>query len=304
MRKNKILLYLVLFFTLIILFTSINSYPTIAKEQLVAVMKFEEGDLKWKWFREDEILNGITQQVTDRLVEIDGIRVVERSRIDEVIKEQNFGQSGRLDNSSVAKLGKVLGVDFLIVGTLTRMEIKEKEGISVGPFNMSGTEAKVALSGRIVDVETAEIKESFKGEGKASDTSISISDLRGLSFGSESFSDSVLGKSIEKTVNKFVSNIEDDITKLSNSKKEVLKGRVVKVLRNKLIINIGKEKALEKGQKGKLIRLIKAKELDRSVELPIGEIEVFSVDNGASVVKVLKSERSPKKGDIIKFINE
>lgn len=45
----------------ILLIMSIISLPVSAEEPLVAVMPFEEGDLKWKGFRGDKILNGITQ---------------------------------------------------------------------------------------------------------------------------------------------------------------------------------------------------------------------------------------------------
>jgi len=125
-----------------------------AEEPLVAVLPFQEGDFSWKGFRGEEILNGITQMITDRLVEVEGIRVIERSRIEEIMMEQDFGKSGRIDPATAAEIGKILGVDALIMGTLTMMDVGESGGISIGPLSVTGVKATVIMTGRVVDATT------------------------------------------------------------------------------------------------------------------------------------------------------
>lgn len=174
---------LILIIILIVIYTI--SLPVVAESPLVAVMPFEEGDLSWKGFRGDEILNGITQQVTDKLVKKEGLRVMERARIDEIMKEQNLGSSGRIDPATAAEIGKIMGVETMILGTTTRMEVKETGEVSIGPLKASQVKAVVTLRGRIVDTTTVEILNSFKstGEENKESISISLSKLKGLSFG-------------------------------------------------------------------------------------------------------------------------
>ena len=52
-------------------------------------------------------------------------RPIEREQIDQV-PEQDFGQSGRVDAKTAASIGKILGVDFLVMGR-HRIHLKSTE---------------------------------------------------------------------------------------------------------------------------------------------------------------------------------
>jgi hypothetical protein len=47
-----------------------------------------------------------------------GYMIVERSRVDQVLKEQGLGLTGAIDQSTAAEIGKILGVQGLIVGSV------------------------------------------------------------------------------------------------------------------------------------------------------------------------------------------
>lgn len=47
-----------------------------------------------------------------------GYLVVERSRVDQVLKEQGLGLTGAIDESSAAEIGKILGVQLLVTGSV------------------------------------------------------------------------------------------------------------------------------------------------------------------------------------------
>jgi len=49
----------------------------------------------------------------------DVFTIVERSRLDQVLKEQDLGATGVVDEKQAATLGKVLGVDAIVMGTIT-----------------------------------------------------------------------------------------------------------------------------------------------------------------------------------------
>jgi curli biogenesis system outer membrane secretion channel CsgG len=48
--------------------------------------------------------------------------VIERKAMDKILAEQNFSNSDRGNPASAAKLGKLLGVDAIIVGSVTQFD--------------------------------------------------------------------------------------------------------------------------------------------------------------------------------------
>jgi len=89
-----------------------------------------------------------------------GITVVERSQLDNILKEQDLGQSGRLDATTIKKIGKILGVDALIMGTVIkcipdrkeRFYLKDEQGKLKEEIFL--IDAEVGINARMVDTET------------------------------------------------------------------------------------------------------------------------------------------------------
>lgn len=69
----------------------------------------------------------------------DGIQVVERAQLNEMLREQDLALSGRLDETSAVEIGKLLGVQYVVTGQATDI---------VGNLRMDI---------RAIDVETSEI---------------------------------------------------------------------------------------------------------------------------------------------------
>ncbi len=122
------------------------------------------------------------------------IRVVERERLQDIRDELNFQQSGEVDTSTVQKVGKLLGVKYVMTGKVTRFAYKES-GISGGwglgalvgkvtGNSMAGAVAgdmhlkKASFTGRLdirlIEVETGEVLGAWSSEGKLSDTSVKV----------------------------------------------------------------------------------------------------------------------------------
>jgi polyhydroxyalkanoate synthesis regulator phasin len=60
-----------------------------------------------------------TEKLTHELVDIGKLMVIERSRVDEVLKEQQFTMSGTVDAAMAARIGKILAVEGVIIGTIS-----------------------------------------------------------------------------------------------------------------------------------------------------------------------------------------
>lgn len=126
--------------------------------------------------------------------------------------------------------------------------------------------------------------------------SISMSDLKGLSFGSKAFKHSALGMAIEESTTKFVQDIEKNKGNIQPASSGVITGKVLKVLGNKLIVNVGSNDGLKEKQIGKLIQVVEVEGLDEPVSVPLGKVQVLSVNDNAAVLVVIEKEEEPQKG--------
>jgi hypothetical protein len=92
--------------------------------------------------------------VTTLMLDLD-VRMVERAKLEEVLKEQVI-QLQHADDANVLKVGKLLGAQAIIVGDVQQWERHEQERTHA-----------VSLSLRIIDVETGLLL--FSGEGHLAD---------------------------------------------------------------------------------------------------------------------------------------
>ncbi len=85
-----------------------------------------------------QFADAVTETMITKLVNLRRFKVIERSVIDKVMKEQKFQSSGIVDDKTAVKLGKVAGADAIIVGSIL---------ITTGTGKFSA---------RVIDVETSE----------------------------------------------------------------------------------------------------------------------------------------------------
>lgn len=87
---------------------------------------------------------GLAELLITDLVANDGIEVIERSRIEEVLAELKLGESRFADKSTFEKAGRLLGVDYLVMGSI----VGNKEFWLTARVVASGT-GRVPKSARI-----------------------------------------------------------------------------------------------------------------------------------------------------------
>lgn len=58
----------------------------------------------------------VASALAQHLADLNLYKVVSRDRIESILKEQNFANSGRVDSTTSARLGKLIGADILIYG--------------------------------------------------------------------------------------------------------------------------------------------------------------------------------------------
>jgi curli biogenesis system outer membrane secretion channel CsgG len=180
------------------------------KRVQVAVMDFDYGTLD-HWWGQYDIGKGMSDQVVDALVNDGSFRVIERKKLDTVLAEQDFAASDRADPSAakMAKVGKVLGIRYIITGSITKFSTEKKNvGGTIKGFGLGVGKAKseVNLTARLVDTTTGEILVSAKGHGESNKGGGLAFGHGGTSFdmGSSEFRASALGDAQEQACNDLV----------------------------------------------------------------------------------------------------
>src|ERR1700732_68002 len=164
-----------------------------------------------------DVGKGISDLLVKQLVQDGTYSVIERKAMDKILAEQNFSNSDRANSNSAAKLGKLLGVDAIIVGSVTQFGNDTKNmniggaggnwgGFGIGGIGRKKSKAIVAVDARIVDIDTAEILGVASGKGESQRESTSLLGGGGswhgfgggnVDFGSSDFQQPHFGKAVK-----------------------------------------------------------------------------------------------------------
>jgi curli biogenesis system outer membrane secretion channel CsgG len=189
-----------------------------SKRPSVAVMDFDYGAVNNWWsgvWGNYDIGKGMADQVMGELLEEGSFRVVERKKLDTILAEQDFAHSDRADPGAakLSKLGKVLGVKYIITGSITKFGGEQKKqggsikGIGVG---LGKAKTEVTVTARMVDTTTGEVLLSAKGEGvskKGGGFAFSKSGVGGYGQNSSDFKESAIGEAQEAACKALVAAI-------------------------------------------------------------------------------------------------
>lgn len=203
----------------VLVLAGINASPAAAQPErpTVAVIDFEFGSIQQWWSGNQDIGKGIADMLVDELVNDGSFRLIERARLDAIIAEQNLSNSERAAPSArtMAEIGKLLGVRYLIVGSVTKFGTEaSSKSVSggaigrrygVGNVGTSKGKASVAITTRIIDTTTGEIMASAKGDGTSKRSGLLLGGAAAgvggqIAFGASDFRDTILGEATEEAV--------------------------------------------------------------------------------------------------------
>ena len=122
--------------------------------------------------------------LSNELGATNAFRIVERSKLEAVLQEQNLGASGRVAAGTGAKIGKLTGAQYLVAGTVTSYEENTKGtggGISFRGVSLGGksSEAYLAVDIRVINATTGEVDFVRTVEGRSKGGGVSIGLYRG-----------------------------------------------------------------------------------------------------------------------------
>ncbi|MBI2688546.1 MAG: curli production assembly protein CsgG [Acidobacteria bacterium] len=300
------------------------------QKKRVAVLDFEYGTVQSGisaiFGQNIDIGKGIADLLVDRLVRDGTYTVIERKAIQKVLAEQNFSNSDRADSNSAAKIGKLLGVDAIIIGSITQFGRDDKSvGVGGGVFRgtaskyglgnvgMKNAKAVVGISSRTVSVDTGEILSvaSGKGESQRSGTTLFGSGSGsataaggGIDMSSSNFANSIIGEATAAAVDKLRADLVAGAAKVPERVVHV-EGLIADVSGNTLILNVGAKSGLKVGQTlqvvqgGREIRDPATGKVLRRIGASIGTVTITEVDEGSSTGNYAGAAK-PKVGDQVK----
>ena len=307
--------------------------PTAApRKKRVAIMDFDyatvHGGVSAIFGQDVDIGKGIADLLVTDLVKDGSYSVIERKALDKIMAEQNFSNSDRANPTSAAKLGKLLGVDAIIVGSITQFGNDTKNtglgggggglgGFGLGGFSHKKSKAIVAVTARLVDIDTGEILGVAEGKGESSRESTSMTGGGGnwhgfgggnADFGSSDFQNTIIGEAIKAATDQMSTEVIADKDKLV-ARVIVVSGLVAAVDGGQIVLNVGAKAGVKVGDQLNVERVTKeikdpsTGQVIRRLTTPVGIVKVTDVDDVSSVCSSV-SGTGFKVGDAVKTVTQ
>ncbi len=124
--------------------TKLNEITPNPNAKRIAVIYFDNGSDNKELSR---LRKGLADMLISDLSKIKMLNVIERARLEELLKEQKLNNTKAFDASTASKVGKLLGVQYILTGSF---------------FEIVGS---LRVDARIIDVETGKIIKSDGVDG-------------------------------------------------------------------------------------------------------------------------------------------
>jgi curli biogenesis system outer membrane secretion channel CsgG len=273
-----------------------------------------------------DVGKGISDLLVDRLVTTGVYSVIERKALDKILAEQNFSNSDRADPNSAAKIARILGVDAIIIGSITQFG-RDDQSTSVGggaiggvtrKFGIGGvarkeSKAVVVVNARLIDTSTAEILAVASGKGESQRSGTSLLGAGGgsgtaaggaLDMKSSNFAATILGEAVSQSISQLASQLDQNATRLPTVKVNV-QGLVADATGGTLILNVGAKSGVKVGDRLQVTRKVReikdpaTGKVLRSVEDQLGVVVITEADEQSSV-GAYTGTAPAKVGDVVK----
>jgi curli biogenesis system outer membrane secretion channel CsgG len=274
----------------------------------VAVLDFDYGAVQTYvaglYGSDMDVGKGVASMIVSQLMENGTYVLIERTQIERVLNEQNLGQEGRVAASTAATLGRLLGADAIIMGSITQFGSADKKlglgggGLRLGGFGLGGlgrktSKATVVIDARIVDIGTGEILAVAHGKGESKRSGLMLGAAVGgggglvggvLDMSSSNFASTILGEATRAAVDSLVLELAAEAPKIRENIAAIT-ALVADVSGNQLVINVGTAGGVRIGTEyvvvrpGREIKDPATGSVLRHETTPVGKIKITSADD-------------------------
>jgi curli biogenesis system outer membrane secretion channel CsgG len=239
---------------------------------------------------------GIRALMVKRIATDGKFTVVERAKVDNLIKEQDFGASGRVKQGTQAKVGNIRGAKLAVLGDIVTFGRDDKKqggsiaGIGGGVLGRIGAgkktdKAVVVLNYRLVNIETSEVITTGEARGESKRTSLNLGGMLGgwrgagggnVDMSASNFQETIIGEAITAAVDQLAMDLNTKADEVSsNMPKSEVEARVAVVTGNNLTISAGSTGGVQVGDKFEVLRI--GKEVKDPVSGEVLDVETTSL---------------------------
>jgi len=265
----------------------------------IAVLPFDDGSIQNRWWgNQYELGKGVSDELVTAFLRTEKFRLVEREQINAILQEQKIGAAGLVDPKSAAEIGRILGVQFLVIGRVTEFY---QDSQTIGTRNKKAglalltSTARVSIDARLVDTTTAEILTSVTGKGKKDTSNLGFADAKGaLLIGSKEFQKTDLGKALRDAVDSVATQLAEKAYDGKIVKIPLITGYVAFANPNRgIYLNIGKNAGVMVGMNFLVTHIVeeikdpKTGEVLDQISEPVAEVTITEVRERVCVCVVL-----------------
>jgi curli biogenesis system outer membrane secretion channel CsgG len=233
------------------------SAPPGAKPR-VAVIEFKnkvEG-WHWGWYRAGE---AVQDMLVTELVKKGNYRVIEREQLQAIMQEKNLSLSGDIDPKTAVKVGKLLGVEYLVTGSLTELG-EAQRGVSVPSIfghpsvRVGSNKMDAAVDARCFSTNTGEIVWAETARESTSDAQVYVA---GAGGGVDD------KRKLDRVLRPVVMKLADSLSQKSLSTSGLggasdasgISGKIAKADGSTIYLNVGSEAGIKEGQEFDVFRV-------------------------------------------------
>jgi len=255
----------------------------------------------------------------------DGTYTVVEPRLVQILQpQQSPSGEWRTDLAEAARVGRMLGVDAIVVGTIVQFGAPHKNMGGGGGTATSGGggggfagkeshKAVVALNARVVDIESGEVVAVADGTGQSIRTSKSFTGFGmgsggfgfgGMDFTTSGFLETIIGEATEASI----SQLSKDLIAANRAlgvRRRAVDGLVAHVKGSVVVLNVGTKTGVYAGdvlaieRVTEVIRDPATGEVIRRMTSKVGEVRVTKTDEISSECEVM-GEVEVRVGDIVR----
>ena len=258
----------------------------------IAVVNFGNSSA-WTWWG-DNLGAAAADEMTTQLVKTARFTVIERTQIAAVLAEQNLGASGAVTAATAPKIGKLIGAQFLVTGSITQFSI---ERTSAGYRGIGGSvsTAESRMDVRVINTDTGEVTVVAEGQGTKRMGGVYFKGAAAERTFDQGAAQEALRPAVESVIARIVAQ-SGTLTSLVPTGPE---GQIVSARDGLFYINRWQNAGIKVGQRFEVMRVtdeIKDADgrlLDRVIG-KVGTLEVTQVLSQSAICKLLDGQAAVK----------
>jgi len=280
-----------------------------AAKPRVAILEFKNkaSNYTWNWY---DAGRGAQDMLVTELVKTGKYRVIEREQLAAIMREKGLSLSGDIDPKTAVKVGKMLGVEYLVSGSVTQLGTTNRGASVPGGFGLPSVsvhsqKAEAALDARAFSTTTGEIVWADTASGESSDASVYV-----MGAGGGASDHGKVDKILRPVVQKLAASLGQ--AKLATTgmggagDASGVAGKIANVDGGTLYVNVGSEAGVKEGDEfnvfrvGKQIKDPDTGEVLGADETKVGRVKITAVKGARLSIAAAVSGSGFKPGDTLK----